>query len=188
MTQDESAFLKYVAIGWFTVDPVGRIWRHWGMRGQRWAGCAEVVHPRVPPERAERSLSKKGGYLRVMFTDGNVRRRVAAHRIVWMVFNHRDIPQGMEVNHKDGNKQNNSPNNLETVTRSENTTHAVRVLDKIIRPRATPGAKLTRQQVLEIRSLWDRRAMTQPELARRFSVSVVSIQGVIRRRTWKHIQ
>jgi DNA-binding transcriptional regulator YiaG len=93
----------------------------------------------------------------------------------------------MEINHKDGRKQNNDPSNLELVTRSQNTIHAVRALDRIIRPRATPGAKLSQQQVREIRDLWERKAMTQPELARHYGVSIVSIQGIVYRRTWKHV-
>lgn len=104
-----------------------------------------------------------------------------------MVFFHRDIPAAMEINHKDGNKQNNAPDNLELVIRSENTIHAIQMLDKTIRPRATPGAKLTYQQVIDIRSLWDKRSLTQPELAKMFKVSIISIQGIIYRRTWKHI-
>lgn len=49
---------------------------------------------------------------------------VPAHQIVASHF-HGDRPPGLTVNHKDGNKTNNRFQNLEYVTRSENTLHAI---------------------------------------------------------------
>ncbi len=47
------------------------------------------------------------------------------HRLVAKAF-HGIENQNLDVNHKDGNKQNNYENNLEWVTRSENLLHAYR--------------------------------------------------------------
>ena len=49
----------------------------------------------------------------------------AIHRLVALAFFGPRLP-GYEVNHKDGNKRNNSVDNLEYVTRSENHLHAYR--------------------------------------------------------------
>jgi len=52
-------------------------------------------------------------------------RAVNVHRLIAEAF-HGANPE-MDVNHKDGNKQNNSASNLEWVTHSENANHAVRI-------------------------------------------------------------
>lgn len=63
------------------------------------------------------------GYFRVRFTVNGVRKTKKVHRLVALAFlpNPEDKP---EVNHKDGNKQNNCADNLEWVTPSENSLHA----------------------------------------------------------------
>jgi hypothetical protein len=44
----------------------------------------------------------------------------SVHRIVFEMFSKSKIPKGMEIDHKDGNGQNNNPNNLRLATRSQN--------------------------------------------------------------------
>lgn len=65
------------------------------------------------------------GYLRVSLSKGNVRVTVKVHRTVAIAFieNPNNLPQ---VNHKDGNKENNSVLNLEWVSNYENMQHAIK--------------------------------------------------------------
>ena len=52
-------------------------------------------------------------------------KRITIHKLVAENFINKPI---LEVNHKDGNKENNSINNLEWVTTKENIIHRFRVL------------------------------------------------------------
>lgn len=183
MTDDEQAFLAQIALGWFTVDAsAGAIWRNVRFHG------GGVSLPRwISPTRAERSVSKQGAYLRVMFNDAGERRRVSAHRIIWMVANRRAIPAGLEVNHRNGNKQHNTHTNLELATHAENAIHSVRVLGNKPKARlgeANAAARLTVQQVAEIRGLVARRSLPQRELAAIYGVSQGTISAIVTGKSW----
>jgi hypothetical protein len=52
---------------------------------------------------------------------------------------------------------------------------------------ANSYAKLTEDDVREIRLLYATGKCLQPELARRFAVSKMTISDVVRRKTWKHL-
>lgn len=43
-----------------------------------------------------------------------------AHRIVWMLDNDSEVPEGMHIDHIDFNRKNNAPSNLQLLTASEN--------------------------------------------------------------------
>lgn len=66
------------------------------------------------------------GYLRVDLRSGTEKRHFKVHRLVANAFipNTEGKPQ---VNHIDGNKQNNSVSNLEWVTNKENSDKAVKI-------------------------------------------------------------
>ena len=109
------------------------------------------------------------GYLRVDLYNGETNRLLYVHRLVAMAFNP-PTDANVEVNHKDGNKENNRAENLEWVTPSENQKHAFR-LGLRVPPfgEKSPVAKLTNKEALEIRRL--RGSTLQRDLARRFNVS-----------------
>lgn len=72
----------------------------------------------------------KNGYLRICLYDKNHKKHLCfIHRLVAEAFVP-NLHNKYEVNHIDGNKQNNTVSNLEWVTRSENILHAYKVLGK----------------------------------------------------------
>lgn len=185
MKHEETAFLAQIAIGWFTVKEDGSIWRH-----VEWHGGGAPSFSTTEPRRAECSKSSPDGYPRVLFHHQGQRLKVSAHRIVWIVTNRRPIPEAMEINHKDGNKANAHPSNLELVTRAENVRHAIRVLGKKRKARLgtdNAQAKLTEAQVMEIRGLAAAKALTQREIAARFGLTQSAVSAIVLRKSWAHL-
>jgi DNA-binding transcriptional regulator YiaG len=189
LKENEIAFLSQVALGVFSVDNQGRIWRHKEWAGGSPSGVPSSLRALEEPKRAERSVSQ--GYLKVMFTLSKKRYQIYAHRAVWLVLRGEPIPDGLEMNHKDGNPTNNSLENLEIVTRQQNVLHAGRVLrvlgKKPQRGEQNASAKLTNAQVLEIRHLWQQKTMTQSALAAHYGVSQGTISAICLRKTWTHL-
>jgi len=64
----------------------------------------------------------RNGYKKVSIAFGDKKRTMLVHRIVATAFH--GEPSGRHVNHIDGNKTNNRPENLEWVTPRENQRHA----------------------------------------------------------------
>lgn len=62
------------------------------------------------------------------------------HRLVWEVFVG-PIPEGMQINHKDENKSNNSLENLEIVTPKQNANYGTRNI-RMVLPQMKPIAKI----------------------------------------------
>lgn len=58
----------------------------------------------------------RSGYVSLMID----RKAYLAHRIIWVLFNDKEIPRGYVINHIDCNPSNNAISNLELVTFTEN--------------------------------------------------------------------
>ena len=103
-------------------------------------------------------------------------RQYAVHRLVAATFipNPSNLP---EVNHKDGNKQNNFVSNLEWVTRSENQKHAIRngLQPKVAK---TYTGKFTAEQRKQIKIMWDN-GTSKREIARKYGVSHTCINDIV---------
>jgi hypothetical protein len=79
-------------------------------------------------------------------------------------------PPGMVVNHRDGNKLNNTPENLEYITAKENAAHAAK--KGLYRSGSGhPKSKLTVAQVRDLRTFWKTGGYTTGRLARLFGIS-----------------
>ena len=117
------------------------------------------------------------GYVRV----NNPRRGYYrfAHRIMWEAAVG-PIPDGMQINHKNGIKDDNRLENLEVVTASENTIHAYRtgLADKKGEKSGRP--KLTQANVDFIRSS----IASNKILARKFGVGTEAIRRARNGTNW----
>ena len=126
------------------------------------------------------------GYYEVGLCSINQRRHCfKVHRLVALGF----IPNptgAKEVNHKNGDKADNSAGNLEWATRSENILHAFRTGLKTSRHgELCSWAKLTAEDVRAIRQI-GRGSRTLVSLAMQFGVSAPTIRSIINRTIWKH--
>ena len=107
------------------------------------------------------------------------------HRLVFLV-HHGEIPDGFEVNHEDGVKTNNAADNLELLTQGQNEKHAYQIGLKSAKGERNGQSKLTDVQALEIRrKFMDGASMN--ELAFQYGVHSVTIYGVVRNRTYRHL-
>lgn len=125
----------------------------------------------------------KFGYLQMNFprNDGTGKSDTKSiHRIVAETFipNQNNLP---EVNHKDGNKQNNAVDNLEWVTVSDNQKHAYKLGLSHVRCGADHVcAKLTTQDVKDIRNRYKKRKVSFQKLADEYGVSSSTIHRVVK--------
>lgn len=129
---------------------------------------------------------KKTGYLQVILRKDKIRVSSLVHRLVASSFG-LNI-EGKQVNHKDGNKQNNSVDNLEVVTASGNVHHAFTsgLKSKQLSQRETG---LTVEDILFIRENYKPRhkSLGQNALAIKFKVSQSVISRILNKRNYKEI-
>jgi hypothetical protein len=123
---------------------------------------------------APRRVETKGkrGYLLVKVCVAGRQHCALAHRLVWTALKGA-IPVGFEVNHRDGNKHHNHPNNLELVTSSENHRHAYQTGLRDRSDRAGEVAARAR----ELRS----QGLSFAEIARELDVSQTTAFRAVRR-------
>lgn len=109
------------------------------------------------------------------------------HRFVWECFNGVIEDDSLVINHKDGDKRNNSISNLELVTHKENTEHAFsNGLRKGMDSEKARHAKLTKdscqnliQRILEGR--------TNSEVAEEFNLHPRYVSLIRHKRRWRRL-
>lgn len=89
-----------------------------------------------------------------------------------------------QVNHKDGNKENNLVENLEWVNNLQNRIHATKN-NLIVYGEKCPWAKLTENEVREIRK---DKNMSNSSLAKKYNVSRSTIRDIKMNKTWKRVK
>lgn len=123
------------------------------------------------------------GYLRVNLTKACGKKTSChVHRLLMLTFCPPE-DTSLQVNHKDGDKSNNSFENLEWCTQLENLKHA---WVNNLRP-APQHRKVNEEQVLEIRKMRESSDKTLAEIGELYGVTQHAIWRIIHRKTWKHI-
>lgn len=124
------------------------------------------------------------GYKMFHLRKGYERKVRYAH---WLVATHfiGAKPRNHEINHKDGDKLNNSVSNLEFCSRSYNCHHAHKVLMRN-QGSNSGSAKLNESLVREIfRKVQSGRM--QKEVAKEYGVSNMTVSLLSRGKTWRHV-
>jgi hypothetical protein len=157
----------------YEVSDIGEVRRILGRVGQR------ICRPCRP--------GSCRGYTRFVLCVDNQKRTFSGHKLVWEAFCG-PIPQGLQINHRNGKKADNSISNLELCTPSENTRHAYQVLGLKGRCNPNPGsrngrAKLKDQDIPEIKRL-HREGLAQQKIADRFGVCQTSISRILIGKGW----
>lgn len=161
---------------WYDVSTYGRV-RSWKDNG--WG--------RLEEPRLFKTPKNNSGYKSVSLSDRGDSTTHLIHRLVAQTFvpNPEDKP---EVNHKDGDKENNFYLNLEWCTKLENESHCSESgLRNPVRGEKHPDARLTEEDVLEIRELYGTGDYYQREIGKMFGVSARHISSIVTRKKWKHI-
>ncbi len=115
-----------------------------------------------------------------------------AHRLVWEAFNG-PIPDGLEINHRNGVKDDNRLENLEVVTASQNKLHSIYVLGKYPtsnKPKSKGSlngrAIIAESDVPKIRAMISL-GQSDFDIALVYGVSPATIWHIRKGKTWKHV-
>lgn len=122
------------------------------------------------------------GYRYVHLSRGGVVWEVSVHSLVATAFIG-DRPDGLGINHKDGNKTDNTWTNLEYSTQGENVAHATRTGLQPIHEHH-PNAKLNWALVHEIHAAVAA-GETKRAIARRIGVTESAVRKVAKGKRWR---
>jgi hypothetical protein len=130
-------------------------------------------------------ISKNGnGYRVVTLTNFKNPKHFMVHRLVadYFISNQHD---GLQINHKDGNRLNNYYKNLEWCTGKENRLHATRILGKGIGSK-NGCSKLKEIDVKNIKTMFLNNC-TCKEISHMYKVSKSTIRRINKGQKWKHV-
>jgi predicted DNA binding protein len=107
------------------------------------------------------------------------------HRLIAMTFLGMPVDSKNTVNHKDLNKSNNAPDNLEWLSLTENIRHASKLIPRL---RGEENrSKLTESNVKAIRDRYIPRQTTLKQLAEEYGVSEQTVHAIVHRKKWAHV-
>lgn len=110
-------------------------------------------------------------------------RRQYIHTLMCEAF-HGPRPEGQQVRHLDGNRDNNAPSNLRWGTPRENNMDKVRHGTTAAGER-NPNAKLTPAEVQDMRDLRRNHGISYKRIAAIFGVTTMTAYRAVTRQSWK---
>lgn len=151
----------------------------------------KMLRPRLfsfrTPFRQLKSQRNSNGYPMLRLCVDGVPRTCVVHRLIAEAF-FGPVPKGMEINHKNGKRDDNRLENLEIVTPSENALHGIHVLGgKRVSPKGSANhlSKLKESEVAEIRAL-RATGRTLLSIGKQFGVSLQTVHRIVSGKAWKH--
>lgn len=146
-----------------------------------------------PYSRIMKTTTDERGYAKFTITVENKKVCTRAHILVCKAFHGAPPTELHTVNHKDGNKLNNIPENLEWMTRQEQSIHSYRVLGNTsTRPRGYGNhwcANYTDDEVRLIRKL-HKEGMGYHKICNHLGnkTTWVPIQFIVKGKTYSHVK
>lgn len=123
MVWTSESFFLHTAQNIHTIMKANEIWKDvLGYEGLYQASNNGKIYSKST--KRERSLGNHHtGYLNCCLSKNNAPKTFSVHRLVWEAFNGK-IPDGFHVDHIDGDRHNNKLENLQLLTKSENSRKA----------------------------------------------------------------
>jgi len=143
--------------------------------------------PRNWHEKILKLNLKRDGYLQITLWKNKIPKTFLVHRLVLETFIG-PCPEGMECRHLDNNKSNNQLNNLRWDFPSENRKDIIKYGTIAHQKGILHGmAKLTEEDVKEIKKLLKTRKLKQRKIAKIYNVSEKTISSIKLGKSWSHL-
>lgn len=148
--------------------------------------CLEIKRQNKQAGSTLSKIRDRDGYFFVRLSKDGI--KSMTYRVARLVADAfiKPIPPGMQVNHKNGRRDDDRPENLEIVTCAENIQHSIAVLGHTRQGEQNPAAKMTAQLVVQLRE--ERaRGNSVAVLADKFGLTYEQVRNITTGKAWRTV-